>query len=241
MLPPDLDLLHIAAIGLLAAAWAGYTPLLAAFARGTLNVQLGVVRTRWIAISLGRENKTFDAVLLGHIVHSVAFFGSATLIVLAALVGTLASVTSVHGVVVELPMIDAMSLELFSLKLAVIFFLLLVSFFSFTYALRKLIYTVALAGGLPEAEIQEVPESGARHDMVEATGVVLTEAVKSFNSGIRGYYFAVAALFFFIGPIPCMVATVLIMALLIHRQIGTRTARAIGRYVKAMDHLDEDV
>lgn len=241
MLPADLDLLHIAAIGLLAAAWAGYTPLLAAFARGTLNVQLGVVRTRWIAISVGRDNRTFDAVMLGHIIHSVAFFGSATLIVLAALVGTLASVTSVHGIVVELPMIDAMSLELFALKLAVIFLLLLASFFSFTYALRKLIYAVALAGGLPEAEIQEVPAEGARHDMVEATGTVLTEAVKSFNSGIRGYYFAVAALFLFIGPIPSMVATVAVLALLAYRQIGTRTARAIGRYVKAMDHLDEEV
>ena len=241
MLPADLDLLHIAAIGLLAAAWAGYTPLLAAFARGTLNVQLGVVRTRWIAISVGRDNRTFDAVMLGHIIHSVAFFGSATLIVLAALVGTLASVTSVHGIVVELPMIDAMSLELFALKLAVIFLLLLASFFSFTYALRKLIYAVALAGGLPEAEIQEVPAEGARHDMVEATGTVLSEAVKSFNSGIRGYYFAVAALFLFIGPLPCMLATAVVMTLLVYRQIGTRTARAIGRYVEAMDHLDEEV
>ncbi len=241
MLPADLDLLHIAAIALLAAAWAGYTPLLAAFARGSLNVQLGVVRTRWIAISLGRENKTFDAVMLGHIINSVAFFGSATLIVLAALVGTVASVTSVHGVVTELPFIYPMSRELFALKLAVVLCLLLVSFFSFTYALRKLIYTVALAGGLPEAEIQEVPESGARHDMVEATGTVLTEAVKSFNSGIRGYYFAVAALFLFLGPIPCMAATAVVMALLVYRQIGTRTARAIGRYVTAMDHLDEDV
>ena len=241
MLPADLDLLHIAAIGLLAAAWAGYTPLLAAFARGTLNVQLGVVRTRWIAISIGRDNRTFDAVMLGHIIHSVAFFGSATLIVLAALVGTLASVTSVHGIVVELPMIDAMSLELFALKLAVIFLLLLASFFSFTYALRKLIYAVALAGGLPEAEIQEVPAEGARHDMVEATGTVLSEAVKSFNSGIRGYYFAVAALFLFIGPLPCMLATAVVMTLLVYRQIGTRTARAIGRYVEAMDHLDEEM
>ncbi len=100
---------------------------------------------------------------------------------------------------------------------------------------------MALAGGLPEAEIQEVPESGARHDMVEATGTVLTEAVKSFNSGIRGYYFAVAALFLFIGPIPCMLATAAVMVLLVYRQIGTRTARAIGRYVKAMDRLDEEL
>lgn len=241
MLPDDLDLLHLAAIALLAAAWAGYTPLLAAFARGSLNVQLGVVRTRWIAISIGRDNRTFDAVMLGHIIHSVAFFGSATLIVLAALVGTLASVGGVHGVVGELPFVAAKSLELFALDVAVILCLLLVSFFSFTYALRKLIYTVALTGGLPEAEIQDLPESGARHDMVAATGIVLTEAVKSFNSGIRGYYFAVAALFLFIGPIPCMAATAVVMALLVYRQVGTRTSRAIGRYVQAMDRLEEEV
>ena len=56
MFPADLDFLHIVAAALLATAWAGYTPLLATFARGSLNVQLGVVRTRWIATSLGREN-----------------------------------------------------------------------------------------------------------------------------------------------------------------------------------------
>ena len=36
--------------------------------------------------------------------------------------------------------------------------------------------------------------------MIAQTAVVLTESVKSLNNGIRGFYFAVASLFLFVGP-----------------------------------------
>jgi len=157
--------------------------------------------------------------------------GAATLIVLAALGGVLAGVTQVYEAVAGLPFLDRMSVELFTLKLGVVAAALTNAFFSFTLALRKLLYTIALAGGLPE----EGMEAAGRARMIDATATVMTEALKSFNNGIRGFYFSLAALCLFVGPWVSIVATAAVLALLLMRQTISRTARAIEDYVEALD------
>ena len=230
-LPTDFTPLHMIAYALLFAAWWLYSPILKLFGKGTLNAQLGVVRLRWVQLVTQRSNKPFDAILLNQIINSVSFFGSASLIVLAALLGTFVNVTAVHSVVSDLHFFAPMSMELLSINLAVVVLILGISFFSFTYALRKLIYTVALFGGLPDQQ-GETPQTSA---LVTATATVLTEAVRSFNNGIRGYYYAVAALFLLISPTASIIATCAVMALLFYRQTLTPTARAIGAYVDAVN------
>ena len=236
-MPADVTPLHLAAIAMLFVAWALYSPLLSRFGRGTLNVQLDVVRRRWMAIAVTRQVRVPDAVLIGHIIHAVAFFGSATLIVLAGLIGAVVNLKSVHAAVTGLPFVAAMSIELFALKLATVALVLVVSFFSYTYALRKLIYVLALLGGLPEAEA--APATPGLAALVDNTATVLTEAVKSFNTGIRGYYFAIAALFLFAGPVASILATAAVMTLLLWRQTVSRTAHAIGAYVDALAESGE--
>jgi uncharacterized membrane protein len=198
MVPSDFTLAHAVAITLLFAAWWLYSPILKLFGRGTLNAQLGVVRLRWMSLSIARQNRTFDALLLNQVISSVAFFGSATLIVVAGLIGTFANVKAVHAVIADLHFFAPMSVELLAINLGAVALILGISFFSFTYALRKLIYTVALMGGLPE----QAPMTPALTIQSQATATVLSEAIRSFNNGIRGYYYAVAALFLLAGPLP---------------------------------------
>jgi len=231
-MPEDVTFLHLVAIGLLFAAWGSYSPILAKFGRGTLNVQLDVVRRRWMQIAVTRSIRVPDAILVGHIINAVAFFGSATLIVMAGLVGAVVNLGTVHLAVISLPFVPTMSIELFALKLGTVALVIVISFFSFTYALRKLNYVLALVGSLPEADA--APSTPGLDAMVENAATVLTEAVKSFNTGIRGYYFAVAALFLFAGPLASILATAAVMALLVWRQTCTRTARAIGAFVDAL-------
>ena len=185
MLPQDLHLPQVAAIALLFLAWGLYGPVLALFGKGSLNSQLHVVRLSWMGKLHGapRENRVFDAIILGHISSSISFFGSATLLVLAALVGTLANARALHLVALEHQFLGQMSVELFSLNLAVVTAILAGCFFSYVYALRKLAYTLAMIGGLSEPS----ENSPASQEMIMATATVLTEAVKSLNNGIRGY------------------------------------------------------
>jgi uncharacterized membrane protein len=232
-LPEGFGIAHAAAMVLILALWGFYTPILKLLGRGSLNSQLHAVRLRWLQMHQGieREHRVFDAILLGHISNSISYFGSGTLLVLAGLVSALANVNSVYLLTRSLAFVDhTMTLHLFTLCVFLLTAILAQCFFSFTYALRKMAYTFAMLGGL-QATRADSPEARI---MGEQSAVVLTEAVRSINTGIRGYYYAVAALFLFAGPYACIAATLTITALLYYRQLFSPTAVAIAKYVDVL-------
>jgi uncharacterized membrane protein len=237
-MPADLGVPQALAIALIFGLWGFYTFILRHIGRGSLNSQLHVVRTQWLRMhkDISRQYRMFDAILLGHISNSVSFFGSATLLVLAGLVGAIVNVNRIYSSARELPFLAPMSSELFTLDFLVLALILGLSFFAFTYALRKMSYTFAMLGGLQDAR-DDSPDSLL---MVEQTATVLTEAVRSINNGIRGFYYAIAALFLFAGPFWCIGATIAITALLYYRQMLSPTARAIAAYVDALERLKKD-
>lgn len=233
ILPVDFSWANGVAVALIFGLWGLYSPILKVIGKGSLNSQLHVVRLRWLQMHQGisREHRVFDAILLGHISSAISFFGSATLIVLASLVGTLLNVKTVYHVTRELHFLDtSQSAELFSLYFALLTLLMALCFFAFTYALRKIAYVLALLGGL-----QATPaHSEESRIMGEQAAIVLTECVKSINAGIRGFYYAVASLFLFAGPYVAIVATLLITGVLYYRQLYSPVAMAITRYVEAL-------
>jgi uncharacterized membrane protein len=229
-LPPDFDLIQGIATVMLFVTWFSYSTTLRMLARGSLNERLSVVRVQWFRNSLTRGQKPFDAILLGHIVNSIAFFGSATLIVLAGIATLFASARTIYETVSGLALAGPSSFELFIVHLSTVGVILTLGFFSFTYALRKLIYVLALIGAMPENPPPD-EDPARREGMVEAAATVLSEALKTFNFGIRAYYYSVAALGLFVSPWLCIALTVIATGALFYRQTGTRTAGAIGRYV----------
>jgi uncharacterized membrane protein len=237
MIPNDLDLPRLFAILFIFIMWLLYTPILNTLGHGTLNAQLHVVRQRWMRmlVQTGRDHRTFDAVILGHISNSMSFFGSATLLVLAGLLGTLANISHLYASVLAVKFVPFISLELFTIYFATLTFIMAVCFFSFTYALRKLSYTLALVGGISEAPGHDA----SSQIMVAQTATVMTEAVKSLNNGIRGYYFAVGALFLFAGPYYSILMTTVMSGILLYRQGFSTTALAIERYVDAMTKISK--
>lgn len=235
-LPSDFSLAHALAVTLLFLSWFCYPVFLRRYGRGSLNSQLIVVRQYWISAATRRAAKPFDAVLLGHITNSIAFFGSATLLVLAGVLSTFASVKSIHTTVSELHFVDDTSLELFALEIGLLALVLALCFFSFTYSLRKLIYTIALLGALPDIE----DNCPTQDRLINGLNVVLSEAIKTFNFGIRGYYYAIATLCLFVSPMACIAATIIVTFILMFRQLATPTAHAIQDYVDAAREWNDD-
>jgi uncharacterized membrane protein len=236
-LPYDFDVLHFTALGLIFLMWWLYTPVLTLLGRGTLNEQLHVVRLKWLLMMIRsrRENRVFDAIMIGQISSAMSYFGSATLIVLAGFVGTLASINHVHASLTQMAFFPPISLGLFAVYFGGLTLIMAICFFAFTSGLRKMAYTLALIGGLDEAPAN-MPQAEM---MVAQTAIVLTEAVKGMNNGIRGYYFAVAGLFLFFGPTVSICATLALSFLLYYRQGLSREAMAIERYVKALREIEK--
>jgi len=235
-LPADFSLAHVFALTLLFGSWFNYPILLRTFGRGSLNSQLAIIRQYWLSAATRRQAKPFDAVLLGHITNSIAFFGSATLLVLAGVLSTIASVKTIHQTISELHFVSNTSIEMFALQIVLLAFVLALCFFSFTYSLRKLIYAIALLGALPD-----VSENCPTQDrLINGLNVVLSEAIKTFNFGIRGYYYAIATVCLFISPYASIAASIVVTGSLIYRQLATPTAHAIQDYVEAAREWNDD-
>lgn len=235
-LPPDFSWTHLFALMLLFGSWFAYPLILRKLGRGSLNSQLVIVRQYWISAATRRQAKPFDAVLLGHISNSIAFFGSATLLVLAGILSTIISVKVIHETVQQLHFIESTSLELFALQIGILALVVALCFFSFTYALRKLIYTIALLGALPDV----MDNCPTQDRLIVNLNVVLSEAIKTFNFGIRGYYYAIASVCLFISPLACILATIIVTSILTFRQLATPTAQAIQNYVDAAREWNDD-
>ena len=89
---------------------------------------------------------------------------------------------------------------------------------------------------------------------VEAIPYIVAPAFSAFNSGVRGYNFALAAAAWLIGPIPMMAAVLSAIALLVWRQLASRSAADVEaalqrartrlmerRSKRARPHLDDKV
>src|SRR3712207_793199 len=71
------------------------------------------------------------------------------------------------------------------------------------------------------------PGPALRDAAADRTAAVLSLALGSFNAGVRGYYFALAALAWLVGPGAFALATTGMVAMLLWRQFGSDTAEAI--------------
>ena len=226
MIPNDLSLLHLAAIIFIFLSWLAYPLILRLIGVDPLNTQLSLPRRKWVQQMATRAGNPFDAIMLGHVVHSVAFFGSATLIVLAGIFTVFVRLDDIYTAIIEFQYIKETSRELFILSYAVLTTVLTICFFSFTYTLRKLLYSLALIGALPEQ-----PDSNEQmEELVACTTTVITESLKTFNFGIRGYYYAIACIALFISPMFSLLTTLIITAVLIYRQVSTPTSKAIKTF-----------
>lgn len=229
-MPTDFELAHALAIVWLFVLWFGYTPIMRLAFNGSINQRLSGVRTVWLEKSLNRSQRTFDAILLGHLVGSITFFGSATMLVLVGAVSLFASDTLVYDALSLVHLHNTPSYQLYLVQALALNVVMAISFFAFVYALRKLIYGIALIGALPETAEANVAQSDRRR-MLEASSAVLTSALTTFNFGIRGYYYAVAAFGLFLSPYVCLILASGFTVLLVYRQKWSTVAQAIDRYV----------
>lgn len=229
MSPPD-----IAALVLFLVAWLFYQPLLKRLSRrgGMINTDMTVVRRRWMANMAARENRFLDSQLMGHTLSSGSFFASANLIVIAAAAGALFRSADTYRTVAHLTATETGPRWLFEAKLALIVAALARGLLDFIWAIRQMNYTLAAIGAAPPAGSSSPAMTEAYG---EAAAAVLNPALSSFNNGVRGYYFALAAAAWLLGPWAMITSVVLAVALLTHRQATSGTAKGLRRIRRLLE------
>ena len=230
MLPADW-----AALALYLVVWLGYEPILwrVSKAAGAIATDLTVVRAVWMRAMTARhrhETRLLDGMLLGHVINSASFFTSSNLILTAGVAGVLFGGHATLGKANEIGF-AAGSLLLFHAKLTLVLAALARGLISFIWAIRQVNYCLALIGAAPEVG----SDPALLRAYADAVSDVLNPALTSFSSGIRAYYFAMAAGAWLFGPALFAAGTLAIVAMLIFRQSSSRSARGVRRARALLD------
>jgi uncharacterized membrane protein len=228
--------LDIAALAVFLVAWLFYQPVLKRLSRrgGAINTDMTVVRRRWMANMSARENRFLDSQLMGHTLSSASFFASANLIVIAAAAGALFRSADTYRTMAHLTATETGPRWLFDAKLALIVATLARGLLDFIWAIRQMNYTLAAIGAAPPPSS---PPAIIRA-YGEAAAAVLNPALSSFNNGVRGYYFALGAAAWLLGPWTMIAAVVAAVALLCWRQAASSSAKGVHSLRRILEGIE---
>jgi uncharacterized membrane protein len=200
--------------------WAGYTWYTDRHARRahSLRSVMHGYREQWMQQMLARDNRVVDVNILRNLLQGVAFFASATVLILAGLMTILGSTDKVIEIVRALPFAAKTTLGQWELKLLVLCVIFVYAFFKFTWAMRQFNYCATLIGAAPK---------GSDDAFARRAAEVSTNASKDFNQGLRAYYFSLATLGWFVGPWVFVAATAFVTGVLYWREYRSTVLRIL--------------
>lgn len=215
----------VAAVAWLFGLWFGYTIYSerSAAAAGNLIGIMSRHREQWMMRMLGRENRMIDTQIVSSVLNNATLFASTTILILAGLFAVLGAPETVLAVVRDVPFAVTTSRALWEVKVIVMTLIFVYGFFKFAWSMRQFNYCALLIGAAPL--FPEPPEDHRGYAVAAAR--VASLAAKHFNHGVRSYYFAMAALSWFVNPLLLFPATVLVMLVLYRREFRSRTLKSL--------------
>jgi uncharacterized membrane protein len=220
-----LTWLDAAAVALLVAIWAAYQWYAdySGAARPRLGREMDRFVREWMKRMVERDNRMVDVNVLRNLIRSSQFFASTTMLILGALVALMGYAERAASVMAELPFAQQVSQRLWEIKVLVLLMIFVYAFFKFSWSIRQFGFSSILVGAVrkPPADASECAAD------VDRAAVILSFANRNFNQGLRGYYFGVAALTWFLHPVLMMVMTLGVLYVLHQREFRSRTLEVL--------------
>lgn len=185
--------------------------------RPSLSVIMSMQRRRWVANATRRESP-LDAILSANIMGSVSFLASTSVLLILAVFAAMGQVSAVMEALESVGMSPGYTPADLQLHFVVMLAIFVLSFFAFTLALRQFNHFCIMIGAMDhtgqvtEAEIDAIAQLNAM-------------AAKNFNNGIRAYYFSVATVAWFASQWLAIVASIITVGFLIHREFFSSAHR----------------
>lgn len=179
----------------------------------------------WIARMIERDNRMVDVNVLRNLTRSSQFFASTTMFILGALVALMGYAEQAASVVAQLPFAEQVSRRLWEIKVLVLLLIFVYAFFKFTWSIRQFGFASILVGA-----VNKPPRNAAEYATdIDRISVILGFANRNFNQGLRGYYFGVAALSWFLHPALMIAVTLGVLYVLHQREFRSQTLEVLQR------------
>jgi uncharacterized membrane protein len=147
------------------------------------------------------------------------------LLILGGLLALLGTTEKVSAVVQGLPFNRQTSEGVWEIKILLLVAIFVYAFFKFTWSLRQFNMACVLVGAAPKVPLEAEEES----DYIERSWRVSHLAAEHFNYGLRAYYFALAALTWFLNGWLFMGATAWVTFVLYWREFRSDALQSIKR------------
>lgn len=181
----------------------------------SLTGQMAFKRREWMLVMADRDLRIIDTSILAGLQQGAAFFGSASLLGIGgcfALLGATDNVVQIHR---DLPLDTEFTRALWEAKVLGLIAILGYSFFKFGWSYRLFNYCSIIIGSVPHKDDAELEK---RRKVALQAAEINTYAARHFTAGLRGTFFALAYLGWFVGPATLIVTTLLVIVVLVRRQ-----------------------
>jgi uncharacterized membrane protein len=214
----------VLALGYLWAAWLGIGWLIEhpPASRPSVTWLMSAYRHDWMRQFVTRQPRIFDATMIDSLRQGTAFFASACMIAIGggvALMGNPASLA-----VVAEDFAPGAAVEGIELRIIPVILFLATSLLKFIWAHRLFGYCSILMAAVPN----DPGDPLAFHRAAQAAEINIT-AARSFNRGLRGVYFALAALAWLLGPWALIVGTTISLGVILRREFASESRAVILR------------
>ena len=177
----------------------------------SVSVLMADYRRKWMAELAGRDNRIFDAQLMGTLRQGTSFFASTSILAIGGVLALVGNTDQLQVVASEFT--DSIQPDfVWQVKLLLVVFFLTFSFLKFVWAHRLFGYCAVVMGAVPT---HDDPLATKRASQAADLNI---RASVNFTRGLRGMYFALGALAWLLGPIGLAGATLAVVYLLWSRE-----------------------
>ncbi len=176
-------------------------------------------RERWAMAMLKRENRMVDIQAINAMISNVTFFASTTILILAGLFAMLGAAKQGIMVFESMPFLQTMTHASWVLKAGTLVVIFIYAFFKFGWSIKQHTISAVVMAATPEPEHCDTKEARTNALRMARLGNL---GAKHYQDGIRGYYFALAALSWYIHAWVFMLATIWVVLVLFRREYRSR-------------------
>jgi uncharacterized membrane protein len=213
------------ALAVFVGCWLGYATLVDHIPRireRSVIAAMDEHRRRWARAMLTRDNRIADIAAIGNLMNSTGFLATTSIFILGGLVALMGAPDLGRRVVAALPYAEVPDVVAWEVKIALLLIIIVNAFFELTWALRQFNYASILVGGLPHG----APDTQAEHQ-AEMAAQMLNRAAEHFTTGLRSYYFALAALAWIVHPLALIAASLVVLRELHRREFRSAVRAAL--------------
>jgi uncharacterized membrane protein len=190
----------------------------------SLSMLMARRRREWMLEMASRDLRMIDTQIMQSLQNGAAYFGSASILAIGGCSALLGATDQVLQIYRDLPVGSEISRQLFELKVFGLTVIFVYSFFKFGWAHRLFNYCSILVGSVPMVE--HAPLEVRKKAALEAAEMNII-ASRHFTAGLRGIFFALAYLGWFINPWMLFGSTLFVIAVLTRRNYFSAARRVL--------------